>query len=247
MTELRIAALAVALLAAPHAARAQPAAIAAPAPASFGTAAIAELRARGLEVPVRGIAPNQLRDTYDSRRSGARRHHAIDILAPRETPVVAVEDGRIRRLSLANGGGGIAIYQVDPSDGFVYYYAVLEPWLAFAKLRKDCVSFLGCSVLEMTQKTFDRYRGCDWKQRLRGDDPKVSYMNQYNETDYAFMSKLYPRPGKSAASYTSWQDEATGVARAMNGAQATRDEDNDWDPSDDVRTTDALTEIEVGA
>lgn len=129
MTELRAAALALALLAAPHAARAQSAALAAPAHHSPAAAAIAELRARGLEVPVRGIAPDQLRDTFDSRRSRARRHHAIDILAPRETPVIAVEDGRIRRLSLANGGGGIAIYQVDPSGGFVYYYAHLERWV----------------------------------------------------------------------------------------------------------------------
>jgi murein DD-endopeptidase MepM/ murein hydrolase activator NlpD len=126
--EVRIAALAVALLAAPHAARAQASALAAPAPASPAVAAVEELRARGLEVPVRGIAPDELRDTFDSRRGSGRRHLAIDILAPRGTPVVAVEDGQIRRLSLSNGGGGIVVYQVDPTGAFVYYYAHLEGW-----------------------------------------------------------------------------------------------------------------------
>ena len=41
---------------------------------------------------------------------------------------VAVEDGTIRRLSPSNGGGGIVVYQVDPSGRFVYYYAHLEAW-----------------------------------------------------------------------------------------------------------------------
>ena len=134
------ATLAIAILCLPAAATAQATAHAAPvasalaaptvtasiAPGEAG--AIAELRARGIEVPVRGIAPDGLRDSFDDARGRGRRHEAIDILAPRGTQVVAVEDGTIRRLSPSNGGGGIVVYQVDPSGRFVYYYAHLEAW-----------------------------------------------------------------------------------------------------------------------
>jgi peptidoglycan LD-endopeptidase LytH len=49
----------------------------------------------------------------------------MDVLAPRNTPVLAVEDGTVARLFLSEAGG-ITIYQFDPSDTYVYYYAHLE-------------------------------------------------------------------------------------------------------------------------
>ena len=58
-------------------------------------------------------------------RGGSRRHEAIDVLAPRNTPVLAVEDGTIARLFLSDAGG-ITIYQFDPTETYVYYYAHLE-------------------------------------------------------------------------------------------------------------------------
>ena len=54
-----------------------------------------------------------------------KRHQAIDILAPRNTPVKAVEDGTIARLFLSKAGG-ITLYQFDPSGTYAYYYAHLE-------------------------------------------------------------------------------------------------------------------------
>ena len=47
------------------------------------------------------------------------------MLAPRHTPVVAVEDGTIARLFLSDAGG-ITVYQFDPTSTFCYYYAHLE-------------------------------------------------------------------------------------------------------------------------
>ncbi len=80
-----------------------------------------------LQMPVQGIAPQQLRDTYAERRGsdGERGHEALDILAPRGTPVLAVDDGRIAKLFLS-GPGGLTIYQFDPSGRFAYYYAHLD-------------------------------------------------------------------------------------------------------------------------
>ena len=87
----------------------------------------ARLRARDLTVPVQGVARAQLSDTFtQARAGGARRHDAIDILAPKGTPVLAVEDGRIAKLFFSQGGGGITVYQFDPGEQYAYYYAHLD-------------------------------------------------------------------------------------------------------------------------
>jgi murein DD-endopeptidase MepM/ murein hydrolase activator NlpD len=86
---------------------------------------VAELRRRQLILPVQGVERDELRDTFDETRGGTRRHEAMDVLAPRNTPVLAVEDGTVARLFLSEAGG-ITIYQFDPSDTYVYYYAHLE-------------------------------------------------------------------------------------------------------------------------
>ena len=60
-----------------------------------------------------------------SRRGEPRGHEAVDLLAPRNTPVRAVEDGKIARLFFSKAGGN-TIYQFDPSEQFCYYYAHLD-------------------------------------------------------------------------------------------------------------------------
>ena len=83
------------------------------------------LEDRGLQMPVQGVTPNQLVDSFHEARDGTRQHEAIDILAPRGTPVLAVEDGTIARLFLSKAGGN-TIYQFDPSQEYCYYYAHLD-------------------------------------------------------------------------------------------------------------------------
>jgi len=85
---------------------------------------LAALWARQLRVPVDGLRRDQVRDSYTARRDGGI-HAALDLLAPRGTPVRAADDGTIGRL--ADGPvGGIAIYASDPEARFVYYYAHLD-------------------------------------------------------------------------------------------------------------------------
>lgn len=88
--------------------------------------AIAELESRELLLPVRGVEPTDLYDSFDDPRGGGRVHEAMDIMAERGTPVYAVEDGRIARLDPLQRGGGTTVYQLDPDERFVYYYAHLE-------------------------------------------------------------------------------------------------------------------------
>ena len=86
---------------------------------------VADLRQRELTLPVHGIERADLRESFSDLRGVARRHEAIDVLAPRHTPVLAVEGGTIARL-FSSEAGGLTIYEFDPSERFVYYYAHLE-------------------------------------------------------------------------------------------------------------------------
>ena len=84
----------------------------------------ADLDDRDLALPVEGLTKDRLVRSFGDAR-GARKHEAIDILAPMGTPVKAVEDGRIARL-FNSKAGGITIYQFDPSERYCYYYAHLQ-------------------------------------------------------------------------------------------------------------------------
>ena len=100
-----------------------PTAMAAPPPAVSGLPD--DLRQRNLTLPVQGIKREQLQDTFNDMRGSSRRHEALDVLAPRNTPILAVEDGTIAKLFVSDAGG-LTIYQFDPSSSYAYYYAHLE-------------------------------------------------------------------------------------------------------------------------
>jgi murein DD-endopeptidase MepM/ murein hydrolase activator NlpD len=88
---------------------------------------IGELLDKNLLVPVAGIEASSLRSTFRDSRSGGRVHEAMDILAPRGTPVVAAVDGRLVKL-FTSALGGLTIYQFDREERFCYYYAHLDSY-----------------------------------------------------------------------------------------------------------------------
>jgi murein DD-endopeptidase MepM/ murein hydrolase activator NlpD len=88
---------------------------------------IEDLRHRHLLIPVEGVKASKLDDTFDAARSQGRTHDALDILAPRRTPVLAVEDGTIEKLFFSRLGG-ITIYEFDPTRTYAFYYAHLDAY-----------------------------------------------------------------------------------------------------------------------
>jgi murein DD-endopeptidase MepM/ murein hydrolase activator NlpD len=77
-----------------------------------------------LIIPVAGVRPDQLIDTFDDARSEGRVHDAIDIMAAAETPVLAAADGKILKL-FNSERGGTTIYQLNANGDLVFYYAHL--------------------------------------------------------------------------------------------------------------------------
>lgn len=92
-----------------------------------GSETVNYILGRGLLVPVSGVVASQLRDTFDEGRDGGRVHRALDILAPRGTPVLAADDGRVLRVR-QNALGGNTVYATDPAGRVVYYYAHLDAY-----------------------------------------------------------------------------------------------------------------------
>ncbi len=82
-----------------------------------------------LIIPVAGVRPDQLLDTYDDARSEGRVHDAIDIMAPGGTPVLAASDGKIVKLSQSERGG-TTIYQLSSDEKMIFYYAHLASYAA---------------------------------------------------------------------------------------------------------------------
>jgi murein DD-endopeptidase MepM/ murein hydrolase activator NlpD len=114
------------------------------------TGAIDDLRNRALRVPLDSFDVESFRGGFSERReSGGRPHEAVDMPAPRNTPVHAVENGTIAKLFLSKAGGN-TIYQYDPSGEICYYYAHLERYAdglseGSKVSRGDVIGFVGSS------------------------------------------------------------------------------------------------------
>lgn len=100
-----------------------------------------------LIVPVAGVRPDQLQDTFADARSEGRVHDAIDIAGPAGTAVLAAADGEIARL-FASERGGTTIYQLSTDKKLVFYYAHLQRYadgLAAGKFVRqgETIAYIG--------------------------------------------------------------------------------------------------------
>lgn len=97
--------------------------------AAATSAAIAPVvSAGGWAIPVANIRHEQLVDTFTQSRAGGERvHNAIDIAAPRGTPVIAAAGGVVEKLFQSDDGGK-TIYVRLPQQGLITYYAHLDSY-----------------------------------------------------------------------------------------------------------------------
>lgn len=100
-----------------------------------------------LMIPVEGASAADLIDTFEDPRSGGRTHHAIDIMAPHGSRVVAAASGTVIRRG--NGGlGGESVTIASPDSSFSYYYAHLSGFTSRATPgtrveRGDPIGYVG--------------------------------------------------------------------------------------------------------
>ncbi len=113
-----------------------PRAASTPAPPTFETPSSAAgssptplISPSDLIIPVAGVRPDQLTDTFSAARGEGRVHDAIDIPAPQGTPVLATANGKIIKL-FQSERGGTTIYQLSSDEKFIYYYAHLDSYAA---------------------------------------------------------------------------------------------------------------------
>jgi peptidoglycan LD-endopeptidase LytH len=113
--------------------------------------AIAELRERRLRMPLDFVDAESFKGGFDQRRTsnGVHQHEAADMLAPRNTPIHAVDSGTIAKIFF-NKAGGRTIYQFDRGGRFCYYYAHLERYASGLREgqsveRGDVIGYVGTS------------------------------------------------------------------------------------------------------
>ena len=99
-----------------------------------------------LAMPLEGIDPRKLTSNFQEMHSG-HPHEALDIMAPRGTPVRAVDQGNVVKL-FTSKEGGLTVYQFNDARELCYYYAHLDHYAAGLKegtllRRGDVLGYVG--------------------------------------------------------------------------------------------------------
>jgi len=108
---------------------------------------LGELLSAGFQIPVEGVDAEKLQDSFLASRGRHNQHLAIDIGAPRGTPILATTDGEIVRVSRERRGGK-AIYQKDASGRYLLFYCHLSRYAeglsAGQKVKKgEVIGYVG--------------------------------------------------------------------------------------------------------
>jgi uncharacterized membrane protein len=100
----------------------------APTPPIAASVTDVEILTAEIAMPLAGIDPAKLHDSFnDLRGGGVRRHEALDIMAPRRTPIVSAASGKVLKL-FTSKAGGLMVYAADSAERFILMYAHLDAY-----------------------------------------------------------------------------------------------------------------------
>jgi len=110
---------------------------------------LSELLAENFLIPVEGVDRQRLKDSFLESRGHYARHLAIDIGAPRGTPILATADGEIVKLT-REGRGGITIYQKDATGRYLFFYCHLSRYARGLRVGRpvekgDVIGYVGAT------------------------------------------------------------------------------------------------------
>jgi murein DD-endopeptidase MepM/ murein hydrolase activator NlpD len=119
----------------------------APPPVSAAAAPTVVESGPRIGLPIAGLQLKDIQDTFSQLRGGTRPHEATDIVAPRGTPVLAVDAGTIKKL-FNSKPGGLTVYQFDSAAVYCYYYGHLDHYAVRVKegmavKRGDVIGYVG--------------------------------------------------------------------------------------------------------
>jgi hypothetical protein len=108
---------------------------------------LSDLLTAGVQIPVGGVDSGSLRDSFLASRGKHRQHLAIDIGAPKGTPVLAAADGQVVDLRREKRGG-ISLYQKDSSGRYLLFYCHLSRYAEGLRAgqkvtRGDLIGYVG--------------------------------------------------------------------------------------------------------
>jgi len=108
---------------------------------------LSDLLSAGVQIPVEGVDPSGLKDSFLNSRGRHSQHLAIDIGAPKGTPVLAAADGEVVQLRREKRGG-ISLYQKDATGRYLLFYCHLTRYAAGLKpgrkvSRGDVIAYVG--------------------------------------------------------------------------------------------------------
>jgi len=130
-------------------------------------------------------------------------------------------DGSLRPFT-----GYVTSFKLVKTDGGVAFYeAVLMPWLAYARLRRNNRLFHAQSLQEQAETIFAGYGGLPaWEWEVAGEQPQFTMATQWDETDHNYLCRRWEAAGysysyqHSAEGHTLTVCDDTRAAAPIDGA-----------------------------
>lgn len=110
-------------------------------------------------------------------------------------------DGSLRPFT-----GYVASFKLVKTDGGIAFYeAVLKPWLAYTRLRRNNRLFHAQNLREQTETIFAGYGSLPvWEWEVAGEQPQLTMATQWDETDHNYLGRRW-----EAAGYSYWFEHSS--------------------------------------